>query len=82
MDYEENQRLVTGAESPEDLEEVSLRPRKFEEYIGQEKVRANLSVFIEAAKQRKEPAGPRSALRSSGTWQNDACRNYCVRNGR
>ena len=40
MDYEENQRLVTGAESPEDLEEVSLRPRKFEEYIGQEKVRA------------------------------------------
>ena len=55
MDYEENQRLVTGAESPEDLEEVSLRPRKFEEYIGQEKVRANLSVFIEAAKQRKEP---------------------------
>lgn len=55
MEYEENQRLVTGAEAPEDLEEVSLRPRKFEEYIGQEKVRANLSVFIAAAKQRKEP---------------------------
>ena len=55
MDYEESQRLVAGAETPEDLEEVSLRPRKFEEYIGQEKVRANLSVFIEAAKQRKEP---------------------------
>ncbi len=55
MDYEESQRLVAGAEAPEDLEDVSLRPRKFEEYIGQEKVRANLSVFIEAAKQRKEP---------------------------
>ena len=55
MEYEENQRLVAGAEAPEDLEDVSLRPRKFEEYIGQEKVRANLSVFIEAAKQRKEP---------------------------
>ena len=55
MDYEESQRLVAGAETPEDLEEVSLRPRKFEEYIGQEKVRANLSVFIEATKQRKEP---------------------------
>ncbi|MFR1517451.1 MAG: Holliday junction branch migration DNA helicase RuvB [Clostridia bacterium] len=46
---------MAGAESPEDFEEVSLRPRKFDEYIGQEKVRSNLSVFIEAAKQRKEP---------------------------
>jgi Holliday junction DNA helicase RuvB len=39
----------------EDFEEVSLRPRRFEEFVGQEKARANLSVFIEAAKQRGEP---------------------------
>ena len=49
MDYEDN-RLVTGAVSFEDTEEISLRPKKFDEYIGQEKVRSNLSVFIEAAK--------------------------------
>ena len=55
MDFDDTQRLVTGAESPEDLEETGLRPKRFEEYIGQEKVRANLSVFIEAAKQRQEP---------------------------
>ncbi|MDA6260011.1 AAA family ATPase, partial [Escherichia coli] len=31
-----------------------LRPRTMEEYIGQEKVKENLSVFIEAARQRQE----------------------------
>lgn len=51
----ENERLVNGAYSAEDCDEVSLRPRRFEEYVGQEKARANLSVFIEAAKQRCEP---------------------------
>jgi len=54
MSFDEN-RLVTGAVSFEDTEETSLRPKKFEEYIGQEKVRSNLSVFIEAAKKRNEP---------------------------
>lgn len=34
--------------------EVSLRPKNLSEYIGQEKVKKNLSVFIEAAKGRKE----------------------------
>ncbi len=54
MEYE-NDRLVTGGFSLEDSEELSLRPKRFEEYIGQEKVRANLAVFIEAAKRRQEP---------------------------
>jgi Holliday junction DNA helicase RuvB len=39
----------------EDLrDEVQLRPRNLEEYIGQEKVKRNLRVFIEAARTRKE----------------------------
>lgn len=54
MDYNEK-RLVAGEETFEDTEELSLRPKKFEEYIGQEKTRSNLSVFIAAAKQRGEP---------------------------
>ena len=51
----DDERLLSVAQCPEDVEEASLRPRRFEEYIGQEKARNNLSVFIQAAKQRKEP---------------------------
>ncbi len=50
----EEERLVGCEVKPEDFEEISLRPRKFSEYTGQEKVKENLAVFIEAAKQRKE----------------------------
>ena len=39
----------------EDFDELSLRPRRLDEYIGQEKAKENLAVFIEAAKRRKEP---------------------------
>jgi Holliday junction DNA helicase RuvB len=35
--------------------ELSLRPRNMSEYIGQEKIKNNLAIFIEAAKGRKEP---------------------------
>ena len=34
--------------------EVSLRPTKFEDYIGQEKIKQNLDIFIKAAKKRNE----------------------------
>ena len=59
MDYENEfdfeNRMVAPEYSPEDAEvENPLRPRTLSEYIGQEKVKENLSVFIEAAKQRKE----------------------------
>ncbi len=35
--------------------DLTLRPRNFSEYIGQEKVKRNLRIFIEAAKKRGEP---------------------------
>ncbi len=42
--------------SSEDSEtELSLRPKVLDDYIGQDKVKENLSVYIEAAKQRNEP---------------------------
>ncbi|PNT94205.1 Holliday junction branch migration DNA helicase RuvB [Clostridium thermosuccinogenes] len=50
----EEERLVGCEIKQEDYDEASLRPRKFSEYIGQAKVKENLSIFIEAAKQRKE----------------------------
>ncbi|HEU4659266.1 MAG TPA: Holliday junction branch migration DNA helicase RuvB [Pseudolabrys sp.] len=46
-------RLVT-AERRDDDADASLRPQRLAEFIGQEKARANLSVFIEAARARKE----------------------------
>ena len=38
----------------EELSEISLRPKKLSEYIGQNKVKENMKVYIEAAKKRGE----------------------------
>jgi Holliday junction DNA helicase RuvB len=46
-------RLVTAAERG-DEEDATLRPQKLADFVGQEKLRANLRIFVEAAKQRKE----------------------------
>lgn len=46
-------RLVTADKRDDDVD-ASLRPQKLAEFVGQEKARANLSVFIEAAKARGE----------------------------
>lgn len=51
----EEVRIVDKGEQEEDIWQYSLRPRLFKEYIGQEKVKENLSIFIQAAKKRKEP---------------------------
>lgn len=53
-DYSMEERLVAREAAQEDIDEVNLRPRKLSEYIGQDRVKENLSVFIEATKQRKE----------------------------
>src|SRR6059036_3041637 len=48
-------RIVTAARVDEDAQyEVGLRPRRLDDYIGQDRVRANLQVAIEAAKRRAE----------------------------
>ena len=46
-------RLVTPGTRDDDAD-ASLRPQRLSEFIGQEQARANLSVFIEAARARKE----------------------------
>lgn len=54
MDYEER---ITAAElgQGEERSEMTLRPQKLEDYIGQKKATDNLKIFIEAAKLRNEP---------------------------
>lgn len=51
-----NNEIITSAASlPEDNNEGSLRPKTLNEYIGQQKAKGNLSIFINAAKMRNEP---------------------------
>ena len=52
---EELEPLVTTSLTREDEGEYSLRPKTLREYIGQEKAKGNLEVFIQAAKMRHEP---------------------------
>ncbi len=47
-------RLVTAERRDDDVAETSLRPQKLSEFIGQQQARANMGVFIEAARTRKE----------------------------
>lgn len=41
-------------EKDEDILDITLRPKNWENYVGQEKVKQNVKIIIEAAKQRKE----------------------------
>ncbi|MCK5193058.1 MAG: Holliday junction branch migration DNA helicase RuvB [Desulfobulbaceae bacterium] len=51
----EEERLISPALSDDDTSyDASLRPKNFDEYIGQTKVKDNLSIFIEAAKGRSD----------------------------
>lgn len=56
MDLENLERIIDATVHKEEEEsEKSLRPHRFEEYMGQEEIKKNLKVFIQAAKQRQEP---------------------------
>ncbi len=55
---DESNRIVSGIKQEEDGEEakfdVTLRPERFSDFIGQEAIKENLGVFVEAAKRRGE----------------------------
>lgn len=56
MEFDFENRILDPEEIPEDFDiDNPLRPQSLNEYIGQSKVKENLSIFIEAAKIRKEP---------------------------
>ena len=55
-DFDFENRIVSPTEAPEDIDpEASLRPRRLEDYIGQDKVKENLHVYMDAARLRHEP---------------------------
>jgi holliday junction DNA helicase RuvB len=52
---DEQERITSGDIIPGDTElDRSLRPVRFEDYVGQDKLKANLEVFVAAARQRKQ----------------------------
>ena len=53
--FETEEPLLTTSLTRDDENEGSLRPKTLNEYIGQEKAKGNLEVFIQAAKMRNEP---------------------------
>jgi len=50
-----DERITTGTFQPEqDREEYTLRPKRLEDFLGQKRLKENLSVFIQAARKRRE----------------------------
>ncbi|MCW8982570.1 MAG: AAA family ATPase, partial [Gammaproteobacteria bacterium] len=51
----ESDRLITNTTmTEEEVQDRAIRPKKLDEYVGQQKVRDQLSIFIDAARQRAE----------------------------
>ena len=74
--FETQEPLVTTSLTRDDENEGSLRPKTLREYIGQEKAKGNLEVFIQAAKMRGEPLdhvllhGPPGLFDQRGEYRN------------
>ncbi|HBI57027.1 MAG TPA: Holliday junction branch migration DNA helicase RuvB [Firmicutes bacterium] len=51
----DSDRIISAHSTESDAGEVGLRPLRLQDYIGQEPIKANLDVFIRAARQRGEP---------------------------
>ena len=49
------ERIITGDLTEEDIYEDNIRPQSLNEYVGQNEVKENIRIFIEAAKMRDEP---------------------------
>lgn len=74
-------RLIETSFTEEDEKiEGSLRPKKLEDYIGQDRIRESLRISIEAARQRGA-ARSCSVLWTAGAWKDDAVGYHRQRNG-
>ncbi len=49
------ERVITNEMLDEDITDDNIRPQSLTEYVGQEEVKENIRIFIEAAKMRNEP---------------------------
>ena len=67
-------RLIAAdtASPQEDALERALRPKRLADYVGQQKIREQLEIFIEAARRRRKPSTTSCCSRAPGPWQDDA----------
>ena len=71
-------RVISTQVQDEDIKiEKNLRPQTLDDYIGQQKAKKNLKVYIEAAKQRGESLDHVLFFWTSGTWQDHIGGHYC-----
>ena len=71
-------RVISTQVQDEDIKiEKNLRPQTLDDYIGQQKAKKNLKVYIEAAKQRGEVFRSCPVFWTSGTWQDNVGGHYC-----
>ena len=61
----------------EEMQENALRPQKLSEYIGQNKAKENMKVYIESAKKRKEALDHVLLYGPPGLRKNYTCKYYC-----
>ena len=54
-EFDDNLLVPEVKNKSEEVQELSLRPRFLNEYIGQDKVKENMKICIEAAKKREQP---------------------------
>lgn len=56
MNQRNDERIISGDRNPGDDEQLDakLRPERFEDFVGQDSIKENLSIFVEAAKKRGE----------------------------
>ena len=75
-------RTIDAGAKPDDRIENVLRPQKLADLIGQDQVKENLKILIEAATPAGRSAGSRPVLRSAGPRQDDLCPRRGQRDGR
>ena len=56
--------------------ENSLRPKTLDEYIGQDKIKENMKIYIEAAKKKRRTIRPCFTIWTTRTWKNDIIQYY------
>ena len=80
---DDTDRIVSGAQRDEDESgDIPLRPQHFSDFIGQEKEKANLALFLEAAKKRGEALDHILFTGPPGPRQDHAEQDPCQRAGR
>jgi Holliday junction DNA helicase RuvB len=67
------ERIITPASMNEEKEDITIRPNRLDDFIGQHALKESLKIFIEASKRRCEPP----FFRASRSWKNNPCPYYC-----